>query len=58
VRILISIDALEDQGVFFLLAQNDTGHTCEYAQHNEVYECFAFHRPKITNNIWSDKTLA
>ena len=48
VRLLKGIDTLEDLGVLFPLAQNNTGHTREYAQHNDGYQFLAFHDDKIT----------
>ena len=57
-RILEIIDTLENQGVFLLPAKNDAGHTREYAQHDDSYQCLAFHSPKGTNNFWSSKLLS
>ena len=50
-RVLEIIDTLQDQGVFFLPAKNDAGHTCEYAQHDIDYQRLAIHSPKGTNNF-------
>jgi len=54
----IVIDTGKDQGVFFLPGEKTAGHTCEYAQHDQVYQCFAFHSPKGTNIFGAAKILA
>ena len=48
VCVLECIDTLENQWAFFLLAQNNTGHTREYAQHHDLYQRPASHECKST----------
>jgi hypothetical protein len=54
----VVIDTKKDQRVFFLPGKKTAGHTCEYAQHDQVYQRFAFHSPKGTNIFGAAKILA
>jgi hypothetical protein len=54
----VVIDTGKDQGVFSIPGKKTAGHTCEYAQHDQVYQRFAFHSPKGTNIFGAAKILA
>ena len=58
VSILEIINTLKDERVGLLSAKNSAGHTCEYAQHDNPYQLFAFHECKSTKYFWSRKLLA
>ncbi len=55
VVLVVIVDAIEYQGVFFLLGKNSAGHTCEYAQRDIDYQLSAFHECKSTEKICSYK---